>query len=138
MKSRMIVFLVTLFLSLTWAAYSPATVTWKVRRTLKIEQNYLEVAVSANARWIYVLNDRGEVLIYASQAGTLEDRITVGRSVDGIEAGPQDNILMLTSRKEATVQVVTLDFIQKFNVAGSPFKGPADAPVVIVTFDDFQ
>jgi hypothetical protein len=137
MKSRMIVFLVTLFLSLTWAAYSPATVEWDVRRTLKIEPNYLDVAVSTNGRWIFVLNDRGEVLIY-SQTGTLEDRITVGRSVDGIEAGPQDNILLLTSRKEATVQVVTLNFIQKFNVAGSPFKGPADAPVVIVTFDDFQ
>ena len=120
-----------------WAAYSSAEVEWDVGMTLKIEPNYLDLAVSATGRWIFVLNDRGEVLIY-SQTGTLEDRITVGRSVDGIEAGPQDNILLLTSRKEAMVQVVTLDFIQKFNLAGSPFKGPADAPVVIVTFDDFQ
>ena len=137
MKNRMIVFLVTLFLSLTWVAYSPAAVEWDVIRTLKIDPNYIDVAVSTNGKWIFVLKDQGEVLIY-SQTGTLEDRISVGRSVDGIKAGPQDNILLLTSRKEATVQIVTLDFVQKFNVADSPFKGPADAPVVIVTFDDFQ
>jgi hypothetical protein len=37
-----------------------------------------------------------------------------------------------------TVQVVSLDFFQKINVSGAPFKGPEDAAVVIAVFDDFE
>ncbi len=137
MKSRFAVSLVTLFLLLGWFDDSPASVELDVIRTLKIEQTPRDVAVSLNGTRIFVLTDEGEVLIY-SLNGRLKGRIFVGNSVDGIKPGPREDILFLSSRKDSTVQIVTLDFIQNINVLGSPFKGPADAPVVIAVFDDFQ
>jgi len=58
--------------------------------------------------------------------------------VDAIQAGPGEDILLLTSRKNRTVQVITVNFIRDINVSGSPFKGQADAPVVIAVFNDYQ
>ena len=84
-----------------------------------------------------MLTEKGEVLIYTSN-GTIQDRISVGDSIDGIKAGPREDILLLTSRKDSTLQIITLNFIQNFNIKDSPFKGSADAPVVIATFNDFQ
>ena len=80
---------------------------------------------------------RGEILIYAS-SGKLEDTISVGEHVDSIRVGPKDDVLLLTSGKEKRVQIVTLDFIKEIGISDSPFKGNADAQVVIAVFDDFQ
>jgi len=104
---------------------------------LKSEESPLDAAVSLNGKWIFVLTDQGSILIYSSD-GTLKEKISVGDHVDGIKVGPRENILLLTSRKNKTVQVISLDFIQNIDVSGSPFKGPADAPVVIAVFNDFQ
>jgi len=114
-----------------------ASVEWDVRQILKIEQKPRDAVMSANGKWIYVLTEKGEVLIYAPN-GKIRDRISVGDSIDGIKAGPREDILLLTSRKEATVKIITLDFIQSFDLKGSPFKGLSDAPVTIATFNDFQ
>jgi hypothetical protein len=62
----------------------------------------------------------------------------VGADVDKIRLGPQGDVLIANSRTNKTVQFFDIDFIQQINIAGSPFKGPADAPVVIAVFDDFQ
>ena len=128
--------MVVIFLS-TGFDESLATVEWDVRQTLKIEKRPRDAVVSVNGKWIYVLTDGGEILIYAPN-GRLRDRISVGDSIDGIKAGPREDTLLLTSRKDSTIQIITLDFIYNINVEGSPFKGPADAPVVIATFNDFQ
>ena len=137
MKNRIVVFLVALCLVLTWYTSSPATVEWDVLRTLKIKEKPRDVAISAQGSWIFVLTDKGEVLVYSTD-GTLKGRIAVGKSVDGIKAGPQEDLLLLTSRPDSTIQIVTLDFIQEFAHEGSPFKGPADAPVVLDVFTEFQ
>jgi len=36
------------------------------------------------------------------------------------------------------LKTVAIDFIVNFNIAGSPFLGPADAKVVVAVFSDFQ
>jgi hypothetical protein len=137
MKRQFALFLMVLIFLLTGFDESLATVEWDVRQTLKLGKELRDAVMSTNGKWIYVLTDEGEVLIYASN-GRLKDRISVGDSIDGIKAGPREDTLLLTSRKDSTVQIITLDFIYNINVEGSPFKGPADAPVVIATFDDFQ
>ena len=93
---------------------------------------------SANtSRTFFVLNDRGEVLVFSSD-GSLKEKIPVGKHIDQIKVGPRADLLYLTSRKKKTVEIVELDFIQKINTAGSPYKGPVDAPVVITVFTDFE
>jgi hypothetical protein len=137
MKSRTGIFLVTLFLLFTWLASSPATVEWNVAGTLNLKEKALDAAISLNGKWIFVLTYEGEILIY-SLDGKLKDKISVGKSVESIKVGPREDVLVLTSGKAKTVQIIILDFIQEINVSGSPFKGNADAPVAIATFNDFQ
>ena len=50
----------------------------------------------------------------------------------------REDVLILTSGKAKTVQIITLDFIQEINISGSPFKGKAEAPVAVATFNDFE
>jgi len=137
MKRHLSLVLMVLILLFTGYAECLAAVEWNILQTLKIEKTPRDVAMSLDGKWIYVLTDDGEVLIY-SPAGKLLDHISVGETVDGIKAGPREGILLLTSRKDATVQIITLDFIKTINVEDSPFKGPADAPVVMAVFNDFQ
>ena len=137
MKSRFAVFLVTLFLLFTWLASSPATVEWDVAGTLNLKEEARDAAMSLNGKWIFVLTEKGEILIY-SLDGKLKDTISVGKSVEGIKVGPREDVLLLTSGKAKTVQIITLDFIQMINVSGSPYKGNADAPVAVATFNDFE
>jgi hypothetical protein len=137
MKRKCAVFLMTLAILAVWSASSSATVEWNVTNTLNLKEKPRDTAISLNGKWIYVLTEKGEILIYASN-GKLKETISVGQHVESIKAGPRDDILLLTSGKERTVQVITLDFIQVINISGSPFKGKADAPVAVVTFNDFQ
>lgn len=137
MKSRLVVFLLVPVILLTLCPQSFALVDWDVKKTLKIEKTPVDVAVSLNGRWVFVLTAQGSILIYSGD-GRLEDEIAVGKHVDGIQVGPEQDILLLSSRKNKTVEILVLDFIQNIDVSNSPFKGPADAAVTIAVFSDFQ
>jgi hypothetical protein len=137
MKLKLII--LSLLFLLTAAAFSPcfAAVEWSVQKKLQLEAPPVDVAVSLNDKWVFVLNDRGEVLVFSSD-GSLKEKIPVGKHIDQIKVGPRDNLLYLGSRKKKTVEIVELDFIQNINTAGAPYKGPVDAPVVIAVFTDFE
>jgi len=42
------------------------------------------------------------------------------------------------SRQNKTVEIILLDFISSIDTAGSPFAGPAAAPVIVTVFSDFE
>jgi len=137
MRQRYLIFLTAFLTIVVFSVESYARVEWDVQQKLKMDTSPLDVAVSTDGKWIFVLNDSGNILIY-SLNGKLEDKISVGSHVDQIRVGPQDNLLLLSSRRNKTVELLTIDFIHKINISGSPFKGPEDAPVVIAVFSDFQ
>lgn len=137
MKDIGTVFLLTFALISVWFTPSHGTVEWGVRTKIKMDASPRDVAVSLDDKWVYVLNDEGEILVY-SKEGTLKERLKVGKHVDRIEVGPRENLLFLSSRQKKVVEIIELDFIRNINTAGSPFKGPENAPVVIAVFDDFQ
>jgi hypothetical protein len=58
--------------------------------------------------------------------------------VVSVEASPNGETLLLADNENSTVKVVALDYIVDINIAGSPFKGPPDAPIVIAEFSCFQ
>ena len=137
MNSKQTAFLLLPIILLALCSQSGAVVEWDVQRTLNIEKTPLDVAVAVNGRWVFVLTEQGSIAIYSGD-GKLEDEVAVGKHVDGIKAGPEENILLLTSRRDKTVQILVLDFIQNFDITYSPFKGRVDAPVEIAVFGDFQ
>ena len=107
------------------------------RNTLKLETPPLDVAISRNGQFIYVLADQGNLHIYSSD-GSLKEKIKLENNVDQIEAGPTEDLLLLSSKKDQTVQFLTIEFVKNINISGSPFKGLPEAPVAVVVFSEFQ
>ncbi len=128
-----------LLCSIIFLGSSPtiADVEWESQGTIAIDKTPVDIAVSLNDKWVFVLNNKSEILIY-SKDGELADTLQVGKHITQIDIGPRENQLFLTSRKKKTVETIELDFIQDINTAGSPFKGAANAAVVIAVFSDFQ
>jgi hypothetical protein len=114
-----------------------ATVEWDIRNTVKLETPPIDVAISRNGQFIYVLAEQGNLLIYSSD-GSLKEKIKLEKHVDQIKAGPTEDMLLLSSKKDRTVQFLTLEFVKNINISGSPFKGSPDAPVAVVVFSEFQ
>jgi hypothetical protein len=110
---------------------------WDVYQTLNLDASPIDVAVTYDGRKIFVLTDQGEILVYSSSKKP-DAKINVGKHVDRLKLGPRGDTLILSSEKNKTVQMVTIDFIQTINTSGSPFKGKEDAPIVVAVFDDFQ
>ena len=110
---------------------------WEVYQTLQLDASPIDVAITLDGRKIFILTDKGKILIYSTSKQP-DATIDVGKHVDQIKLGPRGDTLILGSGKNKTVQVISIDFVQTINTSGSPFKGPAEAPVVIAVFDDFQ
>jgi protein-disulfide isomerase len=114
-----------------------AEVETEVTATLKLQNPPIDMEVSMNGQRIYVLDNQGQLLIY-NPTGALLNTVKVGADVNQIKIGPRDDQLYLSNPKDNTVQVLNLSFTHAIDIAGSPFKGPANAPVAIVVFSDFQ
>jgi len=127
----------SLLIGLGVSASGHAEVEMTIARTLTLEETPVDTALSAGGKYIFVLTDKEKVLVYTPD-GKLSDTIPVDKSIDSIKAGPREEILLLVSSKKKTVQVAVLEFVQEINVTGSPFRGTADAPVIIALFTDFQ
>ena len=137
MNKRSVIFFLIAVIFFTLSSPVKGEVEWDVKKTLKLEGSPVDLAASLNGKYIYVLTDQGSILIYSVE-GKLEDKISLGRQVDGIRVGPWEDVILLTSKKNKQVQILLLEFIKDIDLSNSPFKGPADAPVQIAVFSDFQ
>ncbi len=137
MNKRSVIFFLIAVIFFTLSSPVKGEVEWDVKKTLKLEGPPVDLAASLNGKYIYVLTDQGSILIYSVE-GKLEDKISLGRQVDGIRVGPWEDVILLTSKKNKQVQILLLEFIKDIDLSNSPFKGPADAPVQIAVFSDFQ
>ena len=114
-----------------------AEVEYNILKTFKLEDQPVDMVFSATRNEIYVLNQKGELLIYAAN-GHLTEKINVDKVYDRLQLVEGSDILFLSSRKDKSIQVIQLDFVQKIDTLGSPFKGIENAPVVIAVFSEFQ
>ena len=137
MIRKILMLWVVMLLMATSAAIGSATVEWEVLNTLKLDAPPLDVAISPDGETVFVLTHAGNIHIYEVN-GRLTDKIEVGESIDQIKLGPKGTHLFATSRQNKTVKVIALDFIKPISTNGSPYKGLADAPVIIADFSDFE
>lgn len=137
MKSKSAVALMTVIFLMLFLPSCLTALEWDVLKTLKLKDQPLDVAFSTNRNHIYVLNNKGEILIYHPN-GPLLDKVTVGKGVDRIKLVPGSDVLLLTKGKDKEISIVRLDFIQKINIEGSPYEGAENAPVVVAVFSEFQ
>ena len=114
-----------------------AVVTVDQQRTLNLEAVPKDVAVSLNGKWVYVLTDSGDLLVYSGD-GELEGRLPVGPSSERLTVGPREDVVFVSDPMEKVVRVFALSLAQEIDVSGAPFQGPEDAPVEITVFSEFQ
>jgi hypothetical protein len=97
----------------------------------------LDLAVSSDGMYTFVLAKNGMITIY-SASGELVQSLKAGKGYDSIQYSASGNRLLLSGASEKNVKILTLSMIFDLDYKGSPYKGPADAPVTIAAFDDFQ
>jgi hypothetical protein len=116
---------------------SDVKVEWTIRNSIEMAEAPLDVEISANGKWTFVLTRQGNIFVYSAD-GELKDVMVVGGHVDGIKVDPlRQDMIAITSERDKTVEFLELSFIRDIDVSNSPFKGTLDAPVVIVVFSDF-
>ena len=137
MRLKTMIFILIIFTSFLYAVSAFADVDEDTRSELKLKEAPLDMKLSRNGEWLYVLTDSGNLLIYSSR-GVFNAEMEVGKGVDQIEAGPSQQVLYLLNRKDKSIQAIDVEYQMAIDISGSPYKGPADAPVVIVEYTDFQ
>ncbi|MDF1526686.1 MAG: hypothetical protein RRA15_09190 [bacterium] len=97
----------------------------------------LDLAISSDGSWTFVLTKSGMVTIYGA-SGDLIQSLKVGKGYNSIEYSPTGNKLLLSGSGKQELKILTLSMLYELDYKGSPFKGPPNAPVTIAVFNDFQ
>ncbi len=129
------ILLVALLFSFSSLAH--AEVEKEALKTLKLGAKPIDVTVSADGKYTFVLAEGGRIFIYDT-SGELKDTLKVNDSVVSIGTSPNGDFLFLADSKADTLEVLRISYIVDIDISGLPFKGPADAPVVITVFSDYQ
>ncbi len=129
--------LVVLLAAVGLATAAPADVDWQVLGNIDVDAEVRDMAISAEGRWVYVLTVDNEIRIYSS-GGKLKGAMPIATGYDRIKAGPREDILLVSNRDERNVQLVSVNPVHEFNLTDAPTKGPANAPVTITVFSDFE
>jgi len=137
MRSVRKVCILLLALLFSFSTLALAEVEKGASRTLKLEAKPLDMTTSADGKYTFVLAKGGKVLIIDS-SGKVTDTLKVNESVVSIETSPKGDFLLLADSQENTLEIVQISFIVDIDISGLPFKGPADAPVVVAVFSDYQ
>ena len=139
LKTRIAVLAVVLIQSLVLflaPCPSQAAMEWSSLKQMGLDKEPLDVATSEDGRLVFVLVS-GEVLAYSVPDYKLTDRIPVEANFDRLIVG-KNNTLLLTSKSKKELRVIQLTVRHSFDLAGLAVKGPANAPVTIAVFSDYQ
>ena len=112
-------------------------IKWEKQMSWSIDGQAIDMVHTLDGKYVFVLNDRHEVKIY-SHLGQLQGTIPVNEGVQNIDIAPQGELLYLIDNQGQTFSAVSISFVVDIDTTGSPFEGPADAPVTIAVFTDFQ
>lgn len=107
------------------------------RRETILSGAAVDLTVSDDGQWTFVLTGIGEVAVY-DKSGQLLQTLKVGRGFDRIVYDQAGNRLLLGGSGRQELRVITLAMRYGIDVSGSPIKGAVDAPVTVAVYNDFQ
>ncbi len=137
MCSRIRLVMTLVLLALMLPSIGSAELQWETKSTMRLQNPPLDMAVSRDGQWIYMLLKGGTVQIYTYDR-ILKGSIEVGNGFDHIEAGPLEDEIYLLGSNNKDLRIIEWTPNREINTTGAPFKGKVDAPVVIAEFTDFQ
>jgi protein-disulfide isomerase len=112
-------------------------VEWKIQQTWPIAGKTLAMVNSLDGKWVFLLSDKQQVQVFNTQ-GQLQGSIPVDDGVSAIDISPQGELLYLINNTKQSFSSVAISFVVDIDTTGAPFKGPADAPVTMTLFTDFE
>jgi len=114
-----------------------AKVDWEVSNAIQLDETPIALAQTQGGDLTFLLTDQAKVLIYSAD-GKLLGTVPVDPTVTDIAISAKGDQLYLINSKRKTLQTLDISFTAEFNVADSPFLGPAGARVAVAVFSDFQ
>ena len=102
----------------------------------EIDGPIVDVAANPADELVFVLTP-GQIVIYSTENRSILDRIPVDAGFDRI-AFQADDRLVLTAKQPAKLDIIRYKRIFDIDIQGRAVKGPPDARVTIVVFDDYQ
>jgi len=129
--------LVTVLCLFSMTRTSHAEMEWTEKKQLKLEATPLDMATSPDGKLVIVLTP-GELMVYSVPEDKVTDRFPVDRAFDKMTYSSADETVIVSSSSGKMLKFIQLDVVQKFSLAGLPFKGPENAPVTIAVFSDYQ
>ncbi len=114
-----------------------AEVDFKFQKRLKLEETPIDIKLADSGRWLYVLTQEGQLRVYSNR-GAFIGKMSVGSGFDQIEPGRTDEEIYLKSSHQKSIQAITVTYNHTISIKDSPFKGPKNAPIVIIDYTDFQ
>ena len=107
------------------------------RRETILSGAAVDLTVSDDGQWTFVLTGTGEVAVY-DKSGQLLQTLKVGRGFDRVVYDQAGNRLLLGGSGRQELRVITLAMRYGIDDSGSPIKGAVDAPVTVAVYNDFQ
>ena len=96
----------------------------------------VDIATAIDGKTIYILTGK-KVLVYDVEKKTVSSELPLDTTYDRIEVALGD-LMVLADTQGNRMEIMRIDDIQPIVIKDHPFKGPADAPVTIAIFDDYQ
>ena len=101
-----------------------------------IRVSILDVTSSPAEATVFILTP-GAVLIYSADDKAILDRISLEEPFDRIAYQKPDR-LVLSAADPSRISIIRLNRIYAIDLSGRAVKGPRDAAVTLVVFDDYQ
>lgn len=112
-------------------------VEWELVNQWQAGVKTLDMVHSLDGKLVYVLTDNAQVKIF-DNTGKLQGSIPVAATVSAIDIAPQGEVLYLLDNGKQQFQAIRVAIVHNIDTDGSPFKGPANAPVTLTLFTDFE
>ena len=130
--------LIVLFVvSVGFVSSGSAELEWTFRKQVPLTSAPLDNAVSADGQLLYILSE-GKILVYSLTRNKTINTIPIESEYDNIAVSPKGNSLIVTSSAGKSLKIIDLEYIYNIDISDLPLKGPADAPVTIAVFSDYQ
>ncbi len=129
-------FLVALLCLLVFAQDGECKGQVRSHEEVKIASKAVDMAMSRNGNYTYVLSEDGVLHIY--KKGWVEiASMNIGAAVTKITASDRDDELF-TIDKGGKLKILKISFPRDIDTSNSPIKGSPKAPIEIIVFSDFE